>query len=410
MSDVNGQREERSRVFAHIIVPGLSAAVEAQERGGKGQEVALCDPTGQRVVSASPAARCRGVRAGASRWEAMQRCPALRLIQPNSEKYHYFWQRVLEICGDYTPHLLPYPDRHELTLDLTGTERLFGSARSVTQEIRNRLRGELGLEAALGLGPNAMVARLAARQAHPGEVIEITPQAVTAFVGRLPVAALPGVDVEWARWLGELGIRQASDFAALSAEAVTRAFGARGRRVWEIARGRDPDEAKTRHEQVRASRAIDRKEETVSAHVELRPATEERARIRAALRVAAEEAERRLRQRGEAARQIRVEIVLRDLRRIELQRTLPHPTRSSEVLCRVARTLYDHVRLGSGTVRRVRIHAAGLTLDEHGGQLPLPLLDREARRERLAEMVERVRDRFGQNAMKRANAMSLSAR
>jgi len=397
VSNVNAQREERNRVFAHIIVPGLSAAVEAREHGGNGREVALCDPTGQRVVSASPAARRRGVRAGASRWEAMQRCPDLRVARPDPGKYEYFWQRVVEVCGDYSPHLLPYPDRRELTLDLTGTERLFGSARSVAQEIRNRLRGELGLEAAIGIGPNALVARLAARQARPSEVIEVAPKAAPGFVGRLPVAALPEVEAEWARWLEEMGIRLARDLAALPPESVVRAFGERGRRVWASAQGHDPEEKSA------GPAAVGGVEESVAAQVELRPPTGERLQVRAALRLAAEEVGRQLRQRGEAARQVRVEIVFRDLRRLELRRTLPRPTRSGEGLCQVARALYDHVKLSGRIIRRVRIRAARLVLDEHGGQLPLPLLEEEARRERLAETVERIRTRFGESALRRAN-------
>jgi len=95
--------------------------------------------------------------------------------------------------------------------------------------------------------------------------------------------------------------------------------------------------------------------------------------------------------------------VFRDLRRLELRRTLQYPTRSSEILCQVARALFDRVKLGSRIVRRVRIHAARLTLDEHGGQLPLPFLENEARRERLAETVERIRDRYGERALRRAN-------
>ncbi len=389
------RKAEPNRVFAHVIVPGLGAAVEARERG-RGP-VALCDPTGQRVVSVSPAARRRGVRPGASRWEAQQRCPNLRVASPDPQKYEYFWQRVIEVCGDYTPHVRAYSETREVALDLTGTERLFGPAKSVAQELRNRLRGEMGLEAALGIGPNAMAARLAARQARPGEVIELAPKEVAGFVGRLPVAALPGVEAEWARWLGELGIRLARDLAALPAEAVGRALGARGRRVWEIAQGRDPEAVPG------PVSANNREEESVSAQVELHPPTEERARIRAALRVAAEEAARQLRRRGEAARQVRIELVFRDLRRLELRRTLQHPTRSSEALCQVARALFDRVKLGHRIVRRVRIHAARLALDERGGQLPLPFLENEARRERLAETVERIRDRFGERALRRAN-------
>jgi DNA polymerase IV len=347
----------------------------------------------------------RGVAPGMSRWEAQRRCPRLVIATSDPGKYEYFWRRVVEICGDYSPQVRSDPSRHEASLDLTGTERLFGPARAVAQELRNRLRGEIGVEAAIGVGSNATIARLASGLLRPGEVTEILPKDVTEFVGRLPIASLPGVEAEWARWLSEMGLRLAKDLAALPADAVVRALGERGRRVWEIAQGHDPDE--------RASKLAglaETEEEAVSSHVDLLPPTEDRAQVRAALRISAEEVGRQLRQRGEVARQVRIEIVFRDLRKIELRRTLQHATRSGDIFCQVARALFDHTRLSGRLVRRVKVRAMRLTLDQHGGQLPLPLLEEDARRERLAEMVDRVKDRFGEAALRRASSLRLPAR
>lgn len=399
------QKEAPRRVFAHITVPDLSAAVEAREQGGRGRPVVLFEATGQRVLSASAAATRRGVQPGMSRWEAQRRCPRLIVATSDPGKYEYFWRRVVEICGDYSPQVHPDLQRHEASLDLTGTERLFGPARAVAQELRNRLRGEIGVEAAIGVGPNAMVARLASRVLRPGEVTEILPKDVNEFIGRLPIASLPGVESDWARWLSEMGLRLAKDLAALPADAVVRALGERGRRVWEIAQGHDPDERAGK-----LAGLAEAEEESVSSHVDLLPPTEDRAEIRAALRVSAEEVGRQLRGRGELARQVRIEIVFRDLRKIELRRTLQHATRSGEIFCQVARALFDHTRLSGRLVRRVKVRAMHLTLDKHGGQLALPLLEEDARRERLAEMVNQVKDRFGETALRRASSLRASAR
>jgi DNA polymerase-4 len=277
------------------------------------------------------------------------------------------WPQVVEICGDYSSRLLPSPGGRELSLDLTGLSHLLGPPKSLALEIRNRLRGELGIEAALGLGPTALVACLAAQQARPGEALEIAPRHASAFLGRTPVAALPGVDPDWARWLSEMGLRLTRDLASLSEEAVARAFGERGRRLWELAQGRDPVD--------RSPQPIFREADapSVSAQVDLRPPSEERRRVRSALRIAAEEVARQLRHRGDAARQVRLEIVFEDLRRLSLRRTLPRATCSRETIAQAARALYDHARLGRRAVRRVRLSAACPTLSVPGRQLSLPL-------------------------------------
>ena len=96
-------KDTADKVFAHVRVDGLGASVEAREHGRSGPPTILLDESGQRVASASPAARRCGVRPGASLWEAQRRCPEVLVAEPDPEKYEYFWQQVVEICGDYTP-------------------------------------------------------------------------------------------------------------------------------------------------------------------------------------------------------------------------------------------------------------------------------------------------------------------
>ncbi|UCC68582.1 MAG: hypothetical protein JSV79_01190 [Armatimonadota bacterium] len=453
------------RVFAHVRVHGLGASVEAREHGGgragrgKGaggkllpnprgasvearscsakatqdRPVVLLDESGQRVVSVSLGARRYGVQPGASLWEAQRRCPEVLVAEADSEKYEYFWERVVEVCGDYTPRVREVTEEggrgdgakilrfaqnddlaHALSLDLTGTERLFGPAKSIAQEIRNRLRVEVGVTASVGIGPNRMVARLACESARPatrpagrpGEVVEVRPEEAAGFVGRLPLSVLPGVDEEWAGRLREMGIRRAKDLAALPEEAVRRALGEWGRRLWEIAQGGDPPE----ENEIGAAPARYWEKGVFSVQFDLRPPTEERERIRAALRAVTEEVGRRLRERGQAAGQVKLTLVFRDMRKVGARRTLRQPAGSAEALFQAAGALLERMKLNGRLVRRVRVTVSHLAVGPNGGQMGLPLLDQEARRERLAERVDQVKDRFGEGVVKRGSALELVGR
>jgi DNA polymerase-4 len=424
-----------SKVFACVRVPGLGVQIEEQRLsshtpGAAAKPVVLCDEAGHRVVSASPAALKRGVRPGLSRWEAARRCPGLLVSQPDPEKYHYFWRRLLDICGDYTPHLtvlkdpticpLPEPPQHsascsgeaEILLDLTGTERLFGPPDQTAHEIRNRLRADAGLLASVGLGPNPLVARLACELANLGDVAEVAPDQAPQFVGRLPIAMLPGVDLQRAQQLGMMGLRQAKDLAALPPDAVARAFGEWGRRLWEMAQGRPSPPlnasplATTGASPLATTGATQSEFDLVSAETDLHPATEDADRIHAALRATADQVARRLRRQGEVARQVSIELVFHDLRKVRARRTLRYSTRSPELLFHAARTLFQRMKLNGRLVRRVRLHTARLAPGPQGGQTALPLEDREPRRQRLAEMVERLRDRFGETAVTRGSVFA----
>jgi DNA polymerase-4 len=281
---------------------------------------------------------------------------------------------VVEVCGDYTERLWAHPQGREVTLELTGRERLLGLPEAIGRELRNRLRGELGLECSIGVGTSPTVAQLASRTARPGEVLSVPAKAAAAFVGRAPVAALPGVEAEWARWLSEMGIRTVGDLGALSVETVVRTFGERGRRAWEAAQGGEP----------RLAAPAPSAEEAVSAQVDLHPPSDERARLRTALQMVVAEVAGQLRQRGKATRQVRLELVFADLRQVEVRRTLPCATGDAKAVFQVARDLVDRVRLHGKQVRRIRLSVGHLVLDEQGGQLPLPLPEAQAGRPRQA--------------------------
>jgi len=418
-------QKELRRVYAHVRVHGLGAAVEAREHGGEGRPVVLLDESGQEVISVSGAAEGCGVEIGQSRWEAERACPGVLVAEPDEKKYAYFWQRVVDICGDYTPDLRIVGGREKgVSLDLTGTERLFGPAKQIGREIWNRLRAEVGVSASIGIGPNRMVARLAseaertartaretARSARETErtarVMCVEGTRAARFVAGLPISALPGVDRDWEGRLKDMGIRRAKDLAALPAEAVERAFGERGRMLWEIARGGDPEEARRDASPAYGRLPTTEKEQSLSAQVEVRPATDERARIRAALRVAADDLSRKLREHGMVAQQVRIAVVFSDMRKVEARRTLGRATRSGEVLFQAAGILLDRMKLGTRLVRRVRIIADRLSPGPHGGQLGLPLVEGEERRERLAERVDQVKDRYGDHALRRGSTLAL---
>ncbi|MGD0113446.1 MAG: hypothetical protein ABSD48_16430 [Armatimonadota bacterium] len=446
------------RVYAHIRLHGLPAAVEARALSPKAKRtqavgesgrcvgtsaapsaappagvptplrsstaaspvhvtrapVVLCDESGQRVISASPGAMRRGVRPGQSLWEAQRHCPDITVADADPEKYQYHWQRAIEICGDYSPSVhrgCGGQNAHDISLDLTGTERLFGPARNVAQEIRNRLRVEVGVLASVGLGPNRTVALLAADSTQPGEIREVFADEAVEFVGNLPIFALPGADSDRIARLGQLGIKHARDLAKLPPDAVERALGDWGRRLWEVANGNDPEAMTVAESTIQpAHHAAGQPDGDVSGEADLRPSSDARERVHTALRLAAEQASRALRHQGQIGRQIAIELVFRDLRVVGARRTLRQPTRSSEVVFYAARDLLDKIKLSGRLVRRVRIRIARLTIASDGGQLPLPLFERETRRERLAEMVERVRDRFGETALQRANVAELTRR
>ena len=223
-------------------IAGEGKGGERDEGEERRTEASLPPRTPPRLGGAGtpkPGVRC--LRSEAPRYDppAGQRRlprPGLDLFSsPESSSADPRWVRLVDMCSDYSLRLHPHPEAHEITLDLTSVERLFGSTAEVGRDLRNRIRGEMGLEVALGIGPTATVAELAGRGARAGDIVDVPARRAVEFIAQLPITLLPGVHAAWARWLRDMKIQTAGDLAALSADSVTRTFGERGLRLWEIA-------------------------------------------------------------------------------------------------------------------------------------------------------------------------------
>ncbi len=122
-----------------------------------------------------------------------------------------------------------------VVLDLTGCEKLFGSADKIAQDLR-RVAAEVGFAANVAVAGNPLAAVSAAR-GFPGVVV-IPAGEEGGHIGRLSLEALrlPFAFVETLhRW----GVRTCAEFAALPEIAIVERLGQEGLRWWRLARGAD---------------------------------------------------------------------------------------------------------------------------------------------------------------------------
>ena len=75
----------------------------------------------------------------------------------------------MEICRDYTPCLEKF-SIDECFLDMSGTENLYPDIVKTAQEIKNRIKNELGFTVNVGVGPNKLLAKMASDFEKPDKV------------------------------------------------------------------------------------------------------------------------------------------------------------------------------------------------------------------------------------------------
>ena len=123
-------------------------------------------------------------------WQAKKKCPDLVLLPAHHEKYRDYSRRVNGLYQQYTDLVEPF-GIDESWLDVTGTLHLFGGdPKALADEIRSRVRRELGLTISVGVSFNKVFAKLGSDYKKPDATTVITEESFRAMVWPLPVTDL----------------------------------------------------------------------------------------------------------------------------------------------------------------------------------------------------------------------------
>jgi len=190
------------------------------------------------VAAASYEARKFGIHSAQPISLAFRLCPAGIFLRGDHEKYAAVSDRLMGIFRSYTPLIEPL-SLDEAFLDITGTQRLWGSPDSVGRDIKRRIGEQENLKVSIGIGPNKLIAKIASDSKKPDGFVVVQPGEVRSFLDPLPVEKLWGVGRITGEKLAGMGIRTVSDLARLDPSFLVRNFGKYGRTLWESAQGLD---------------------------------------------------------------------------------------------------------------------------------------------------------------------------
>lgn len=347
------------------------------------------------ILAKNEHAKKYGIKTGEALWQARQKCPQLVIVQPHYELYIRFSRLARAIYADYSSQIEPF-GLDEAWVDVTGSTHLFGDGETIANEIRERVKFELGITVSIGVSYNKIFAKLGSDYKKPDAVTVITRENYRDFVWPLPVEDLLYVGRATKKKLFERRILTIGDLANTNPEKLHAWFGKWGYILHSFANGLDQ------------SPVMQAGDESIIKSVGNSTTTprdlvnEKDASI--VYYMLAESVAARLRDHGFLAKTVQISLRDNGLYSFERQMKLPAPTCLSSDLHTAAMQLLRANYQWVKPLRSIGIRAMDLIPATSSKQLTL--LEDETSRERLERLertVDDVRRRFGHYSICRAS-------
>ena len=360
--------------------------------------MAVCgDPASRHgiILAKNEPAKRFGIQTAETVWQARRKCPGLVLLPPHHKLYREYSVRVNELHGQYTDLVEPF-GIDESWLDITGSMHLFGGDPvAIADELRRRVREELGLSISVGVSFNKIFAKLGSDYKKPDATTLISPENWQEIVWPLPVGAMLFVGRSAQRTLAQYGVETIGQLAACRPEMLEKLLGKLGRQMHEYANGldRSPVRPQAEREPVKSVG-----NGTTFPHDLTR--WEE---VRAGLAALSDSVAMRLRRQGLYCSGVQVTIKDSSFRSISRQKRLESPTRLMKDIQRAAMELTRSAWRAPTPIRMLTVTALHITESaESFEQLDLLGAGRavsDARQEKLESAVRAIRDKFGDGSI-----------
>lgn len=341
------------------------------------------------VASCSYEVRAYGVHSAMPMKQAKLLCPEAIIIRGDSQSYSDHSQTVTQIIAESVP-LYEKSSIDEFYIDLTGMDKFFGSWK-LAMELKTKILKETGLPISFGLASNKTVSKVATGTAKPFGQRKVDWGDEIPFLAPLSVKKIPGVGSETYKTLRNLGIQYIKTLQEMPMELLFKTLHKSGIDLWKKAQG--IDNRKVEPYQERKSIGTERTFEKDTIDV---------IKLRNLISAMAENLAYQLRKGDKVCACITVKVRYSDFNTHTLQAKIPYTSADHIV---IAKSLELFNKLYQ---RRLLIRLIGVRLsDLVSGGFQMNLFEDSEEMANLYQAMDRLRNRYGNDAVKRANGLEV---
>lgn len=384
-------------VFFHVDLDAFYASVEQvdnPELAGKPVIVGGCAGRRGVVSTCSYEARAFGVHSAMPGAEARRLCPQGIFVPVRMARYVEVSRMIMSIFGTYTPDVQQV-SIDEASLDMTGTERLWGPPRDAARIIQRDVYETTGLTISIGIASNRYVAKIASGLEKPSGLVVVEPGSEAGFMASLPLDKLWGAGHKTRQLLARAGIHTIGQLSSTPGHILETVCGQGcAGFLSKAALGIDP-----------GMYAADPSSRSFSTELTLEYSLGRREDIEPILLGMAEELIGRLYDDGSSSRCAVLKIRYDDFETVSMQETGPAPYVSSGQLYATAMRLFDAKWKGEA-IRLIGLGVSGLQKGKGQGDL-FDVNDRERNKNASIDQVARDAARRGLGTLTHARLVSV---
>jgi len=345
------------------------------------------------ILAKNELAKQYNIQTAETIYSAKKKCPDLVIVPPHHDLYEEYSRRVNEIYLDYTD-LVEKFGIDESWLDVTGSQRLFGSGEEIATTLRKRIREEIGITISVGVSFNKVFAKLGSDYKKPDATTVISRDNYKEIVYPLPVGDLLFVGKRTREALSKLHIETIGDLAEGDEEKLIKILGKQGETIYRYARGEDDspvdphanDEVKSVGNGMTFRRDLVGEKDILCGIFHL-----------------SESIAVRMRKKDVKCTVVQVTIKDPDLHSIQRQEKLDRPTNLAKDITDKAMEIMRRSWNMKNPIRMLTVTGGGIVDENASEQISFFDEAKNPKQENLEKTLDSIREKYGKDAVQNAN-------
>lgn len=233
----------KEKLIFHVDMDAFYASVEqADFPEFLGQPVIIGASPGHRgvVAACSYEARRFGVHSAMPISQAFARCRDGIYLPVRMKRYQEVSRTIMAAFDDFTPDVTQI-SVDEAFLNMTGTEKLFGTPEETAYKIKDRIKNDTNLNISIGIAHNKFLAKLASDYKKPNGLYIVQKGKEIEFIDSLNLRDLWGLGKKTLERLENSNIFTPRDLRSIDQSRLEKLLGnISGNFLYKISRGIDP--------------------------------------------------------------------------------------------------------------------------------------------------------------------------